>query len=59
MYFLSGPAPNALQEATVKLIDSDTCNREEVYDGDITPRMLCAGYLEGGVDACQVIVAEN
>lgn len=43
----------------MKLIDSDTCNREEVYDGDITPRMLCAGYLEGGVDACQVIVAEN
>lgn len=48
-----GPTPNALQEATVKLIDSDTCNRKEVYDGDITPRMLCAGYLEGGVDACQ------
>ncbi|NWX01559.1 TM11C protease, partial [Caloenas nicobarica] len=48
-----GPTPNVLQEATVKLIDSDTCNREEVYDGDITPRMLCAGYLEGGVDACQ------
>lgn len=43
----------------MKLIDSDTCNRKEVYDGDITPRMLCAGYLEGGVDACQVIVAEN
>uniref|UniRef100_A0A8D2MB99 Peptidase S1 domain-containing protein n=1 Tax=Zonotrichia albicollis TaxID=44394 RepID=A0A8D2MB99_ZONAL len=39
--------------STVKLIDSDTCNRKEVYDGDITPRMLCAGYLEGGVDACQ------
>uniref|UniRef100_A0A672UPP6 Peptidase S1 domain-containing protein n=1 Tax=Strigops habroptila TaxID=2489341 RepID=A0A672UPP6_STRHB len=48
-----GPAPNGLQEATVKLIDSKTCNRKEVYDGDITPRMLCAGYLEGGVDACQ------
>uniref|UniRef100_A0A8C0C2R3 Peptidase S1 domain-containing protein n=1 Tax=Buteo japonicus TaxID=224669 RepID=A0A8C0C2R3_9AVES len=48
-----GPTPNALQEATVKLIDSNTCNRKEVYDGDITPRMLCAGYLEGGVDACQ------
>uniref|UniRef100_A0A8B9RSU6 Peptidase S1 domain-containing protein n=1 Tax=Accipiter nisus TaxID=211598 RepID=A0A8B9RSU6_9AVES len=47
------PTPNALQEATVKLIDSNTCNRKEVYDGDITPRMLCAGYLEGGVDACQ------
>ncbi|NXL64430.1 TM11E protease, partial [Chordeiles acutipennis] len=48
-----GPTPNALQEATVELIDSNTCNRKEVYDGDITPRMLCAGYLEGGVDACQ------
>uniref|UniRef100_A0A8C6YRP3 Peptidase S1 domain-containing protein n=1 Tax=Nothoprocta perdicaria TaxID=30464 RepID=A0A8C6YRP3_NOTPE len=48
-----GPTPNVLQEATVKLIDSNTCNRKEVYDGDITPRMLCAGYLEGGVDACQ------
>uniref|UniRef100_A0A8B9F747 Peptidase S1 domain-containing protein n=1 Tax=Amazona collaria TaxID=241587 RepID=A0A8B9F747_9PSIT len=50
---LTNDAPNALQEATVKLIDSKTCNRKEVYDGDITPRMLCAGYLEGGVDACQ------
>jgi len=59
LFFPSGPTPNALQEATVKLIDSDTCNRKEVYDGDITPRMLCAGYLEGGVDACQVTIAEN
>ncbi|XP_065453502.1 transmembrane protease serine 11B-like protein [Chrysemys picta bellii] len=48
-----GPSPNVLQEATVKLIDSNTCNRKEVYDGVITPGMLCAGYLEGGVDACQ------
>ncbi|KAG6922976.1 transmembrane protease, serine 11B [Chelydra serpentina] len=48
-----GPSPNVLQEATVKLIDSNTCNRREVYDGVITPGMLCAGYLEGGIDACQ------
>uniref|UniRef100_A0A674IVX1 Peptidase S1 domain-containing protein n=1 Tax=Terrapene triunguis TaxID=2587831 RepID=A0A674IVX1_9SAUR len=48
-----GPSPNVLREATVKLIDSNTCNRREVYDGVITPGMLCAGYLEGGVDACQ------
>ncbi|XP_053886599.1 transmembrane protease serine 11C-like [Malaclemys terrapin pileata] len=48
-----GPSPNVLREATVKLIDSNTCNRKEVYDGVITPGMLCAGYLEGGVDACQ------
>uniref|UniRef100_G1ND76 Peptidase S1 domain-containing protein n=1 Tax=Meleagris gallopavo TaxID=9103 RepID=G1ND76_MELGA len=50
---ITGWGTHTYQEATVKLIDSDTCNKEEVYDGDITPRMLCAGYLEGGVDACQ------
>uniref|UniRef100_A0A8C9F9B9 Peptidase S1 domain-containing protein n=1 Tax=Pavo cristatus TaxID=9049 RepID=A0A8C9F9B9_PAVCR len=50
---ITGWGTHTYQEATVKLIDSDTCNRKEVYDGDITPRMLCAGYLEGGVDACQ------
>ncbi|KAF7239059.1 hypothetical protein EYD10_14265 [Varanus komodoensis] len=49
-----GETPNVLQEATVKLIDSYTCNRREVYNGAIAPGMLCAGYLEGGVDSCQV-----
>nr|XP_020667288.1 transmembrane protease serine 11C-like [Pogona vitticeps] len=48
-----GETPNVLQEATVKLIDSETCNRKEVYNGAITPGMLCAGYLEGGIDSCQ------
>ncbi|XP_038614700.1 transmembrane protease serine 11C-like [Tachyglossus aculeatus] len=48
-----GARPNILQKGAVKIIDTETCNREEVYSGVITPGMLCAGYLEGNVDACQ------
>uniref|UniRef100_A0A8C6XG23 Peptidase S1 domain-containing protein n=1 Tax=Naja naja TaxID=35670 RepID=A0A8C6XG23_NAJNA len=29
------------------------CNRREVYNGAIKPGMICAGYLEGGIDSCQ------
>ncbi|KAM5282536.1 transmembrane protease serine 11C-like [Hipposideros larvatus] len=48
-----GTIPNILQKGTVKIIDNKTCNKEEVYGGVIKPGMLCAGYLEGRVDACQ------
>ncbi|XP_073511372.1 transmembrane protease serine 5 [Phyllobates terribilis] len=45
--------PRSLKEAMVPLISSKKCNSSCIYDGDITPRMLCAGYLDGKVDACQ------
>uniref|UniRef100_A0A8C8BXM8 Peptidase S1 domain-containing protein n=1 Tax=Oncorhynchus tshawytscha TaxID=74940 RepID=A0A8C8BXM8_ONCTS len=41
-----------LQEATVKIINRNNCNK--LYEDAVTPRMLCAGNLQGGVDACQV-----
>lgn len=42
--------PSVLKAATVPLLSRRICNR--VYK-DLTPRMLCAGYLEGGIDTCQ------
>ncbi|MBN3302541.1 TMPS5 protease, partial [Amia calva] len=45
--------PDTLKEAPVPLISTKKCNSSCMYDGDITPRMLCAGYTEGKVDACQ------
>ncbi|KFQ26661.1 Transmembrane protease serine 11E, partial [Merops nubicus] len=48
-----GSSVNHLRQAEVKIISTAICNRREVYGGAITPGMLCAGYLEGQVDACQ------
>ncbi|XP_061844671.1 suppressor of tumorigenicity 14 protein [Colius striatus] len=40
-----------LQEARVRIINQSVCNK--LYDDLITSRMLCAGHLNGGIDACQ------
>uniref|UniRef100_A0A8C6TDI2 Peptidase S1 domain-containing protein n=1 Tax=Neogobius melanostomus TaxID=47308 RepID=A0A8C6TDI2_9GOBI len=47
-----GELASRLQEASVKIISRNMCNK--LYDDAVTPRMLCAGNLQGGVDACQV-----
>ncbi|XP_028642641.1 transmembrane protease serine 11B [Grammomys surdaster] len=49
----NGKSPLLLQKASVKIIDTNTCNSEEAYGGRILDTMLCAGYLEGNIDACQ------
>ncbi|XP_053445161.1 transmembrane protease serine 11B-like protein isoform X2 [Nycticebus coucang] len=48
-----GEYPVLLQKAPVKIIDTDTCNAKEAYYGMVQDTMLCAGYLEGNIDACQ------
>uniref|UniRef100_A0A8D1X5G3 Transmembrane protease serine n=1 Tax=Sus scrofa TaxID=9823 RepID=A0A8D1X5G3_PIG len=48
-----GNSQNHLQQVQVDLIDSKTCNEPQAYNNAITPRMLCAGSLQGNRDACQ------
>lgn len=44
--------PEVLQKATVQLLDQALC--AGLYGPALTDRMLCAGYLDGKVDSCQV-----
>nr|XP_031539930.1 transmembrane protease serine 11B-like protein [Vicugna pacos] len=48
-----GEYPVLLQKAPVKIIDTNTCNAKEAYNGMVQDTMLCAGYMEGNIDACQ------
>nr|XP_024645794.1 transmembrane protease serine 3 isoform X4 [Macaca nemestrina] len=49
----AGDASPVLNHAAVPLISNKICNHRDVYGGIISPSMLCAGYLKGGVDSCQ------
>lgn len=48
--------PATLLEAEVPIVSNDACNdaynRNGGYDDTITDRMICAGWLDGGADAC-------
>uniref|UniRef100_A0A7N4V079 Peptidase S1 domain-containing protein n=1 Tax=Sarcophilus harrisii TaxID=9305 RepID=A0A7N4V079_SARHA len=50
-----GFGSDILQNVLVPLISSQLCNSSCMYKGLITPQMLCAGYLDGHADSCQVL----
>ena len=45
---------NVLGEAKVEILTNEVCNQAKWYRGRVTDLMLCAGFPEGKVDACQV-----
>ncbi|MCP4701746.1 MAG: serine protease [Gammaproteobacteria bacterium] len=47
-----GEYQQELQQVSVPVVSNELCNKPESYNGDITSNMLCAGYAEGGKDAC-------
>ncbi|XP_031749233.1 serine protease 27-like [Xenopus tropicalis] len=58
---VSLPEPNTLQEVAVPLIGNQQCNALFQVPSPIDPKtyvisndMLCAGFIDGGKDSCQV-----
>ena len=48
-----GTVANVLQKLDVPIISTSICNSKEWYNGELTKKMICAGYEQGGKDACQ------
>lgn len=56
LFLYLGPYPNSLQEVEIEIISNDVCNQVNVYGGAISSGMICAGFLTGKLDACEVSV---
>lgn len=48
-----GASPTNLRKVNVPMVSRANCNDRNSYNGQITSRMLCAGYDAGGRDSCQ------
>lgn len=50
---VDGPSADVVMEAKVPLLPQSTC-KSALGKELVTNTMLCAGYLSGGIDSCQV-----
>lgn len=50
-----GPSADVVMEAKVPLLPQSTC-KNTLGKELVTNTMLCAGYLSGGIDSCQVCI---
>ncbi|MFZ5638585.1 MAG: serine protease [Pseudomonadota bacterium] len=48
-----GSFPINLRKVTVPVVSTTNCNDANSYNGQITARMVCAGFDAGGKDSCQ------
>lgn len=55
--FVAGKTSDDLNAAKVHLIEPLRCNNKYMYNNLITPAMICAGYLQGAIDSCQVMTS--
>lgn len=51
--YTDGPSADVVMEAKVPLLPQSTC-KSTLGKELVTNTMLCAGYLSGGIDSCQV-----
>lgn len=53
-----GPSPVQLQAVSVPIVSRERCDAfYSVLGWPVTDSMICAGYEDGGQDACQVFSA--
>ena len=51
-----GLLPVILQQTFLKIIDNRVCNAPYALSGLVTDTILCAGFMSGEADACQVLL---